>query len=76
MPSRNNKREPDISRRQFLLRTAATCGLAATAGVWGYVFYSKEPVRRSDSRILTFRDFRVEEKKVYQNGKLAESALI
>jgi uncharacterized protein (DUF362 family) len=65
MPSKNNKREPGISRRQFLLRTAATCGLAATAGAWGYVFYSKEPVRRSDARILTFKDFRIEEKTVY-----------
>ena len=65
MPSKNNKREPGISRRQFLLRTAAACGLAASAGVWGYVFYSKEPVRRSDTRILTFRDFRVEDNKVY-----------
>jgi len=65
MPSKNNKREPGLSRRQFLLRTAATCGLAATAGVWGYVFYSKEPVRRSNSRIMTFKDFRTEEKTVY-----------
>ncbi len=65
MPSKNNKKEPGISRRQFLLRAAATCGLAATAGAWGYVFYSKEPVRRSDSRIYTFKDFRTEEKIVY-----------
>lgn len=65
MPSKNNKREPGLSRRQFLLRTAATCGLAATAGVWGYVFYSNDPVRRSDTRILTFKDFRAEEKTVY-----------
>ncbi|HBH61114.1 MAG TPA: cytoplasmic protein [Nitrospiraceae bacterium] len=65
MPSKNNKKEPDISRRQFLLKTAVTCGLAGTAGVWGYVFYSKEPVRRSDRRIFTFKDFRIEEKKVY-----------
>ncbi|SPQ01808.1 conserved hypothetical protein [Candidatus Sulfobium mesophilum] len=65
MPSKNNKREPDISRRQFLLKTAATCGLAATAGVWGYVFYSKEPVRKSTGRILTFKDYRTEEKTVY-----------
>lgn len=77
MPSKDNKREPGISRRQFLLRTAATCGLAATTGVWGYVFYSKEPVRRSDSRILTFKDFRTEENKVYPqlavvHGKDAE----
>lgn len=65
MPSKINKKEPGISRRQFLLRTATTCGLAATAGVWGYLFYSREAVRRSDSRILTFRDFRIEESKVY-----------
>ena len=65
MPSKNNKREAGMSRRQFLLRTAATCGLAATAGAWGYVFYSKEPVRRSDSRILTFKDFRAADTQVY-----------
>ncbi|HTR44404.1 MAG TPA: DUF362 domain-containing protein [Thermodesulfovibrionales bacterium] len=77
MPSKNDKREPGISRRQFLLRSAATCGLAATAGVWGYVFYSKEPVRRSDAKIFTFRDYRTEERKVYPqlavvHGKDAE----
>ncbi|MGO9612548.1 MAG: DUF362 domain-containing protein [Dissulfurispiraceae bacterium] len=65
MPSKNNKREPGISRRQFLLRATTTCGLATMAGLWGYVFYSKEPVQRSDTRILTFKDFRVEEKTVY-----------
>jgi uncharacterized protein (DUF362 family) len=77
MPSKHDKREPGISRRQFLLRTAATCGLATAAGAWGYVFYSKEPVRRSDTKILTFKDFRTEEKKVYPqlavvHGKDAE----
>jgi uncharacterized protein (DUF362 family) len=65
VPSKNNKREPGMSRRQFLLRSAATCGIAAAAGAWGYVFYSKEPVRRSDTKIFTFKDFRTEEKKVY-----------
>jgi len=54
-----------MSRRQFLLRTAATCSIAAAAGAWGYVFYSKEPVRRSDTKIFTFKDFRTEEKRVY-----------
>ena len=77
MPSKNSKKEPQITRRQFLLKTAATCGLAATAGAWGYVFYSKEPVHRSDKRILTFKDFRTEENKVYPHlavvhGKDAE----
>ena len=65
MPSKDNKREPGMSRRQFLLRTAATCSIAAAAGAWGYVFYSKEPVRRSDTKIFTFKDFRTEEKRVY-----------
>ena len=65
MASKSNKKEEGYSRRQFLLRTAAACGLSAVAGVWGYVFYSKEPVRRSDSKIYTFRDYRVEEKKIY-----------
>jgi uncharacterized protein (DUF362 family) len=65
MPSKSNKREPSLSRRQFLLGAAATCGLAAGAGIWGYVFYSNEPVRRSSRRILTFRDFRSAEKKAY-----------
>lgn len=39
--------------------------LAATAGAWGYVFYSDKPVREKSSGILTFRDFRVEDKAVY-----------
>ena len=65
MPSKNNIREPGISRREFLLRTAVACGLAASAGAWGYVFYSKEPVKRSETRILTFKDYRTEAKKVY-----------
>jgi uncharacterized protein (DUF362 family) len=65
MPSKNNRREPGITRRQFLLRTAGTCGLAAAAGAWGYVFYSREPVHRSDTKIFTFRDYRAEEKNVY-----------
>lgn len=77
MASKNNKKEPELSRREFLLRTAATCGLAAAAGAWGYVFYSKEPVRRSGSKIFTFRDYRAEAGKVYPglavvHGKDAE----
>jgi uncharacterized protein (DUF362 family) len=65
MSSKNNKREPAISRRQFFRRTAATCGLVAAAGVWGYFFYSNEPVRRKDREILTLKDFRIKEKNVY-----------
>jgi len=66
-----------MSRREFLFRTAATCGLAAAAGAWGYVFYSKEPVRRSGTTIRTFRDYRTEASKAYPqlavvHGKNAE----
>jgi uncharacterized protein (DUF362 family) len=77
MPSKNDRREPVLSRRDFLFRTAATCGIAAAAGVWGYAFYSKEPVRKSDTKIFTFRDYRTADMKVYPqlavvHGKDAE----
>lgn len=62
MSSKHNKKEPQISRRTFLMRTAATCGAAAAAGAWGYLFYGREPVRRGSSKIHTFRDYRVQEK--------------
>jgi len=65
MTSKYDKREPGISRRDFLLKTAATCGLAAAVGGWGYVFYSKDPVRRRDTKIFTFRDYRTEPSAVY-----------
>ncbi len=65
MPSKHNKKVEEFSRRQFILRAAATCGVAAAAGAWGYIFYSKEPVRRSDTKIYTFRDYRTEDKKLF-----------
>jgi uncharacterized protein (DUF362 family) len=64
MPSKHNEREPTITRRQFLKRTAATCGLAAAAGAWGYVFYSEEPVGRNAARTYTLRDFRAEDNSI------------
>lgn len=48
-----------MTRRKFLLKTAATCGLAAGAGLWGYTFYSDDPVRRSNEKIFTFKNYRV-----------------
>lgn len=59
MTSKQNRTEPDISRRQLLLRTVQSMGLAAGAGLWGYLFYSKEPVRRRADTIYTFKDYRV-----------------
>jgi uncharacterized protein (DUF362 family) len=59
MPSKNCKKEPDITRRKFLSKTAATCTLAAGAGLWGYLSYSEEPIRRKNERIYTFKSFQV-----------------
>ncbi|MEN8262516.1 MAG: DUF362 domain-containing protein [Nitrospirota bacterium] len=78
MPSKNNKKEPGLDRRQFLMKTAATCGLAAGAGVWGYVFYSDDPVRRRDEKIYTFKNYRVSDTNEYPalaviHGKDAET---
>ena len=65
MPSKHSKKEPVITRRQFMGKAAAACGLAAGAGLWGYVFYGDEPVRRQSEKIYTFKDFRTPEAKVY-----------
>ena len=84
MTSKNHEKEPFISRRQFLIRTAATCGLAAVAGIWGYVFYSKEAVHRHTAKIYTFRDFRTEDSNIYPHlavvhgkeaGKMVQAAV-
>ncbi len=59
MSSKHNKREPEISRRELIIKSATACGLAAGAGIWGSFFYSDDPVRRRKERIYTFRDYRV-----------------
>lgn len=48
-----------MDRRQFLLKAGITCGIAAGAGIWGYAFYSDDPVRRRSDTIHAFRDYRV-----------------
>ncbi|TAN41218.1 MAG: DUF362 domain-containing protein [Nitrospirae bacterium] len=65
MPSKHNKTEPGLTRRDFMIKTAAVCGASATVGLWGYAFYSNEPVRRQDTKIFTFKDYRVEDVKTY-----------
>lgn len=59
MSSKHDKKEPLMNRRQFLIKAGITCGLAAGAGLWGYTFYSTDPVRRHTEAILTFKNFRV-----------------
>ncbi len=61
MSSKNNKIEPEISRRELIKKSATACGLAAGAGLWGSFFYSDDPVRRRKERIYTFKDYRVPE---------------
>ncbi|MBF0505868.1 MAG: DUF362 domain-containing protein [Nitrospirae bacterium] len=65
MASKHSEREEMVDRRQFILRAAAACGVAAAAGAWGYIFYSNEPVRRSGTKIYTFKDYRTEDKKLF-----------
>jgi uncharacterized protein (DUF362 family) len=67
MPSKHNKKEPDISRRTFLYKTAATCALAAGTGIWGYVSYSKDPVRRKSEKIYRFKNFQVPQSKDFSS---------
>lgn len=65
MTSKHDDAEPVLSRRQFLLKAGVTCAAAAGAGVWGYAFYSDDPVRRRREKILTFKSFRTAESKVF-----------
>lgn len=65
MTSKHHKTEPSINRRQFLIRTGATCALAGGAGLWSYLFHSDEPVRRGAETIHTFKDFRVPQSTLY-----------
>jgi uncharacterized protein (DUF362 family) len=59
MPSKHDNKEPLLDRRQFLLKAGVTCGIAAGAGIWGYSFYSDDPVRRRSEKIFTFKNYRV-----------------
>lgn len=61
MPSKHDKKEPLMDRRQFLIKAGITCGIAAGAGIWGYTFYSADPVRRRSEKIFTFKNYRVVE---------------
>lgn len=58
MPSKHDRKEPLMDRRQFLLRAGAACGIAAGASLLGYTFYSDDPVRRTSEKIFTFKDYR------------------
>ncbi len=71
MSSRHVKKEPDITRRKFLSSTASTCAIAAGAGIWGYLSYSDNPVRRKSETIYTFRDFRVPASDTYPSMVIA-----
>ncbi len=63
MPSKHDKKEPLLDRRQFLLKAGVTCGIAAGAGIWGYAFYSDDPFRRRSEKIFTFKEYRVADSK-------------
>lgn len=65
MPSKYAQKERPIDRRQFLLKTAATGAMVAGAGIWGYLFYTSDPVRRRSEKIFTFRDYRIAPSEEY-----------
>ena len=71
MTSKFNKKEPVLDRRQFIKKSAVTCGVALSAGAWGYLFYSKKPVRKTKSKVYTFKDFRVPVSNVYAKMTVA-----
>ncbi|MFQ3574479.1 MAG: DUF362 domain-containing protein [Thermodesulfovibrionales bacterium] len=54
-----------LNRRDFLKKSGMAAILAVGSGVWGYLFYSKEPVREKEKKVFTFRDFTVESLKTY-----------
>jgi uncharacterized protein (DUF362 family) len=65
MTSKHDQKEPLLDRRQFFVKTTTTCGLAVGAAVWGYAFFSDQPVRRRSAPILTFKDFRVPDSREF-----------
>jgi uncharacterized protein (DUF362 family) len=65
MPSKHCKKEQGLTRRELLVKTAATCGAAAGVGIWGYLFYSNNPVRGQSDKIFTFNNYRVPASKVH-----------
>jgi len=84
MPSKHDRKDPVLDRRQFLKKTAVTCGLAAGAGAWAALYYSDEPVRRQAEKIFTFKNYRIAESAAYPTfvvvrgkevGRMARAAL-
>ena len=65
MSSKHCNKESDITRRTFITKTATTCAVAAGAGLWGYLSYSDNPVRRKSDKIYTFKNYKVPESKDY-----------
>ncbi len=61
MTSREHNTETEVNRRQLLIRAAKAGAVAGGALLWGALFYSREPVRRRDEKIYTFRDYRAPE---------------
>ncbi|MDP6625465.1 MAG: DUF362 domain-containing protein [Nitrospinota bacterium] len=71
MTSKYNKKDLLLDRRQFIKKSSVVCGGALGAGAWGYLFYSKEPVRKIKSKIYSFKDYRVPVSNVYAKMTVA-----
>ncbi|MBV6339977.1 DUF362 domain-containing protein [Candidatus Magnetobacterium casense] len=71
MPSKNDKTEPVLSRREFLSRAGVTGAIAMTVGVLGAIAYSDRPMRRSQETTYTFKNYRVEPSALYPTMVIA-----
>ncbi|MBF0345566.1 MAG: DUF362 domain-containing protein [Nitrospirae bacterium] len=71
MPSKNNKIDPVLSRRDFLIKAGVTCAIAAAAGGLGVVTHSNQPMHRSEEAVHTFNKYRVDASSVYPGMAIA-----
>ncbi len=76
MPSQHKAREPLLTRRELIVKSALTCGLAAGAGALGYLFYSDEPINRRKEKIYTFKDYAIATSKVYPSFVVVRGKVI
>ncbi|MBF0537162.1 MAG: DUF362 domain-containing protein [Nitrospirae bacterium] len=71
MPSKNDKTEPTLSRREFLIKAGVTGAIATVTGALGVISYSDRPMRRSQETIYTFKRYRVETSTLYPTMVIA-----
>ncbi|MBF0515983.1 MAG: DUF362 domain-containing protein [Nitrospirae bacterium] len=59
MPSKLNDKARKLSRREFMIKLSTAVTASAACGATALVFHSSEPVNRRNSKIYTFKDYRI-----------------